>query len=273
MFHLNEYSRWPLKLHFVNSDVANNFKKLKLLPAHVVTSHGPLEELPYDFGDRDADEWILQDRIEKLERFAASSTDCIICMDVVNIEDPKTWLGCNRHQCRMISHIQCLSHWFLKAEISKDDKAEPSVSQFTLLPISGSCPLCRAQLRWGDLISDMQFRANGWHMGLKSRVKEIRNTIPQDVTEKGKGGRVNPADESFESTDITNPVSNTIEDSSEDEFDQLLLRLQVSKDNGNPTIEESVDVDEITMLLTQTLIDAKAFRLPLPHQIATEDVT
>lgn len=48
----------------------------------------------------------------------------------------------------MVAHLTCLATEFL------DDAKD----QLSLVPVSGSCPDCRKQLFWGDLIQDLHNR-------------------------------------------------------------------------------------------------------------------
>jgi hypothetical protein len=62
----------------------------------------------------------------------------------------------------MQAHILCLADWFLCEEYRKLAVAaieEDSTEHEQLVPVLGTCPLCRAELRWGDLISEMNKRA------------------------------------------------------------------------------------------------------------------
>ncbi|RKO93358.1 hypothetical protein BDK51DRAFT_8745, partial [Blyttiomyces helicus] len=61
---------------------------------------------------------------------------------------PHEWICCTRQKCSMIAHLPCLASWFLSREA--EERCESARSE--LLPVSGSCPLCRIDLTWGDMV-------------------------------------------------------------------------------------------------------------------------
>ena len=75
---------------------------------------------------------------------------CGICHEAM-APTAKMVLVCPHENCRMASHLDCLSHKFLS-----DSKKTMAV-----VPISGNCPGCNAELRWIDLVKEMSLRIRG----------------------------------------------------------------------------------------------------------------
>lgn len=171
MFHLDQYARWPLHIHFCNLNVYQVFKTFKSLPRHVRVSTGSLTTLPV---------------VENITETCISIRDsgcCDICSAEIDIENLKDWLCCTIHSCPMIAHMICLSKDF----ISQDNTAEN-----ILIPILGHCPSCGIELKWGDLIK-----------ALKSRLCNFKKDIVQNIDKIV----VNSAISEFASTDpvLNNP--------------------------------------------------------------------
>ncbi|KAJ3186266.1 Structure-specific endonuclease subunit SLX1 [Gaertneriomyces sp. JEL0708] len=141
MLGLDQWVRWPLHLHFTAQSAFSMFATLPMAPPkHVSITCQLLSELPMKLPEP-VDVPTMQ-----------SMSDCVVCMDAVSLSKPATFLSCTTSSCRMLAHLLCLSDWFLNEE----KKHAKSVDQ--LLPVSGSCPLCREELLWGDLIRDMKNR-------------------------------------------------------------------------------------------------------------------
>ena len=97
--------------------------------------------------------------------------DCGICHEAVG-PAAKLILVCPNESCRMASHLDCLSRKFLSD--SKPDLA--------ILPISGLCPGCNAELRWIELVKEMSLRVKGerelGRLTKKSRARKPRPSKP-----------------------------------------------------------------------------------------------
>ena len=138
MFHLDQYKRWPLHIHFTNSSVQKMFEKLLDLPPHVGVSAGTLDMIPYDQNAK---------TLDGLDSFM-----CNICEKHVDIETPHNWLSCTSDSCPMLSHLICLSTHFLKKE-------NESLDIPNIIPLQGACPSCHKDLKWGNLIKEMKSRS------------------------------------------------------------------------------------------------------------------
>ncbi|KAI8928441.1 hypothetical protein BC831DRAFT_448694 [Entophlyctis helioformis] len=143
LLRLDYWARWPLKLHFVDPEIHAMFGRFQAPPDHIQITAGDLASLPAvtslqsnDGQDVDAE------------------TDCIICFNTLETDNPRAWLGCTWRRCKMRGHVLCLSEWFMEQErlAARAQRSEH------LLPIGGTCPICRQSLKWGDLIQAMKQR-------------------------------------------------------------------------------------------------------------------
>ncbi|KAJ3251495.1 hypothetical protein HK104_007367, partial [Borealophlyctis nickersoniae] len=88
MLHLDHWSRWPLRLHFLNPHVAAEFAGLAPLPpsSHIVVECGFMDTVVEKFGAEF--EGTDVERVEHLAKMEmlANDTDCVICYEPVEIE-------------------------------------------------------------------------------------------------------------------------------------------------------------------------------------------
>ncbi|KAL7752892.1 Slx4p interacting protein [Sorochytrium milnesiophthora] len=175
MLHLPQWRRWPLSVHFFSPDIEKLFtdagaklaKKaptvghtaVQPLPSHVAVTRGPAESMPYAFGDREAEGFVVHDLVAKVETLAGSGArqECCACRQAVTLK---------RDACDMVAHMTCLAPVFLQQEGQEPQPTTFSIApllpdgqrQKLLLPKHGRCPKCRAHARWGDLIAEQTFR-------------------------------------------------------------------------------------------------------------------
>ncbi|CDH49839.1 structure-specific endonuclease subunit slx1 [Lichtheimia corymbifera JMRC:FSU:9682] len=147
MLMIHPYRQWPLKLHFVAADVRALFDIVAStmagdLPSHMTITSGPLDTSPM------ISSTVTGSTTAVIRSF--SSTRCHVCLDPIQDMNTKhdTFVACNNNDCDMVAHLTCLATEFL------DDAKD----QLSLVPVSGSCPDCRKQLFWGDLIQDLHNR-------------------------------------------------------------------------------------------------------------------
>lgn len=60
-------------------------------------------------------------------------------------------MRCPQVRCPLYAHLPCLSTWFLTQDENTIDKP-------LLLPIGGTCPLCRSQIKWGEVVHGLGHR-------------------------------------------------------------------------------------------------------------------
>ncbi|KAK4501437.1 hypothetical protein PRZ48_007246 [Zasmidium cellare] len=128
-----------------------------------------------------------------------TSSRCAVCQKTTPATGAAT-LVCTNDECNAVSHLQCLSHAFLKEEKKKD----------ALVPTQGKCPSCKAELQWVGLVKDLSLRMRG-----EKEVKAIFKT------KRGKKAAATTAAiaESDESADDDDPLDLVLQE--EDEWHQL----------------------------------------------------
>ncbi|KAJ3041511.1 Structure-specific endonuclease subunit SLX1 [Rhizophlyctis rosea] len=213
MFHLSHWSRWPLRIHFLNSDIALQFSALPTAPPkHIDIKCGPMESVQHEFADLSPEDHAinLHTHITKLHlatSSSASETDCIICLTPINIEQPTEWVTCTRELCPMLSHLVCLSEWFLAEEGRGVGKES---NERELLPVVGTCPLCREEMRWGEVVRDVNERVRSFEVvagggggrGTGGRRKDISEEVAGDEGAIGEEEN-DDDDEELEMLDLT----------------------------------------------------------------------
>ena len=75
---------------------------------------------------------------------------CAVCSKDIGVER-RMALVCPREGCRTAFHMSCLATKFLE----DDSLGNP------IVPTSGRCPECKAELQWVDLVKEMSLRARG----------------------------------------------------------------------------------------------------------------
>eukprot|EP01134_Creolimax_fragrantissima_P007595 CFRG7595T1 len=119
------WNRLPLTVQWINIKYMEDFLQHVQPPKHMRILFGPIVwQKSTTAGSVQDDEY---------------EYTCMICLEDIELKSER-WLGCGRAMCRMRAHMPCLADWFLK-----DDPTH-------LLPVTGSCPVCRTPLRWGDLV-------------------------------------------------------------------------------------------------------------------------
>lgn len=97
---------------------------------------------------------------------------CAVCSEELE-HDGGVYAICPRGGCEAVSHLTCLSGHFLK-EQEKDAAGED-----VLLPIKGSCPTCKAEVTWIDVVKELTLRMRGQ--------KEVEKLLQVKRVRKSKG--------------------------------------------------------------------------------------
>ncbi|ORY47709.1 hypothetical protein BCR33DRAFT_848429 [Rhizoclosmatium globosum] len=139
MLLVDQWSRWPLKVHFTSESLQEYFEALPGVDTMV--SYGSLLELPFRRGVDDA-------VVQKFEGALKGGSSCSLCRKAIDRSKPLSFLICPvTEECEMVSHLTCLAQDMLESEVS------PSPYPFQMLPIKGDCPGCDEVIEWGDLIN------------------------------------------------------------------------------------------------------------------------
>ena len=151
----------PLKVLFFSGEVYETWRKKCLsLGADVRDGlqvlHDPLRNSSLLAGQDamltiDASYSSLLPHLEKSQRTLANVIECKCSICDGTIGNQGMALTCSTENCRMISHMTCLSRSFL--DYSEGDSS--------ILPMFGDCPCCKARLQWVDLVKELSLRIRG----------------------------------------------------------------------------------------------------------------
>ncbi|KAJ9065843.1 Slx4p interacting protein [Entomophthora muscae] len=125
------FSRWPLNLHFLISQVQDQFNKnLKSDPSSMIPNH-----IPITFGS-------LNLVFPPVAQKPSSPSDadprhCYSCQ-----KSGYQMVKCLNSACQGVFHLSCLASRF-------------SLGTLFIIPIQGECPKCSHMLVWGNLIQSM----------------------------------------------------------------------------------------------------------------------
>ena len=154
------FSRLPLKILFFYGEVYEAWRKKCLRLARDVRDD--LQTLYSPFGnshllvDQDSIEAVdesyspLLPHLEKSQHLLADVIECRCSICDGTIGEQRMVITCSIQDCKMLSHITCLSKAFLGG------KGDSSV-----LPVSGDCPRCKTRLQWVDLVKELSLRTRG----------------------------------------------------------------------------------------------------------------
>lgn len=196
------FSKWPLQLRFFAEDVFHSWQSWcervdgqirSGIPIYLDTPYQPLEVEEVTSAQRptrrrrvdligkggvegiDPTYASLQDVLEK-SRFLLDDGDsqkCRVCSNPL-ILDKDLFVICPQHNCDMMSHITCLSREF-----------SPHVPSTSFIPERVSCPSCRTDLKWNDLMRQVSLRARGAKEvnKLLSKRKKNKTVEARDILE------------------------------------------------------------------------------------------
>jgi structure-specific endonuclease subunit SLX1 len=99
---------------------------------------------------------------------------CSVCHKDLE-HDAGIYTICPNPGCETVTHMTCLSDYFLKED--KD----------SLVPISGTCPGCKTELRWIDIVKELSLRMRGQKEVMKllkaRKIRKGKATASQSVVE------------------------------------------------------------------------------------------
>ncbi|KAJ3179107.1 Structure-specific endonuclease subunit SLX1 [Geranomyces variabilis] len=205
MLHLEQWARWPLNIHFTCPEVARAFDSLPIPPPpHIPVAVGPLADIAAGSA--------LNVKADAAIRAPLDVAGCVVCLEPVSYNVAADFLTCGAPRCPMVGHLVCLSSWFLAEEAEHRTKAQRAKGPHVeLLPVSGSCPLCRAKLRWGDLVRAMRERvaisaAAGGGGGTRGR-RAV--TVDSEDAEESEADRIDDDDDEQGSTSSSSQLTKT----------------------------------------------------------------
>ena len=148
------FCRWPLQVLFFCEDVYEKWKTKRSDDLRTVSGSPQATLFPAGqdgLESIDASYSPLWPHLEKRNGLLPDNAkcQCFVCNGV--IDNQRTALTCPARDCKMISHLTCLSKLFLK---------KGGVDS-SILPISGDCPCCKTRLYWVDLVKELSLRLRG----------------------------------------------------------------------------------------------------------------
>lgn len=161
------FARWPLEVRFFCEDVhkvwqrwtarsdgkiRNGIKIVLDVKQHVESPDDVQAQKSGGVGHIDVGYSGLKNHVQKSLCLLAEggSHRCAVCTEILGFP-AKTVLVCPNEGCETVFHMTCLSKRFLNEE---------GVSG-SVVPVSGSCPRCKATLQWIDLVKEMSLRVRG----------------------------------------------------------------------------------------------------------------
>ena len=249
------FSRWPLNIRFFNEDVHQAWLKWTKSAAEpirdtipVITDFPPAEPAPGN--KRDGSPGTKRPKIghgiaalgvdySKEKEYVKKAKDvvdferegaCSICNKDLE-HDAAIYTICPNPGCETVTHMTCLSKHFLKDD---DD---------SMVPINGTCPSCKAELRWVNVVKELSLRMRGQ--------KEVEKLLKGKRLMKGKATALQPVIESSDIEEDDEDGEDDIEADMEADIREEIKRLQEFNPTGSKmdmrdrwhTVNDSEDSD------------------------------
>jgi structure-specific endonuclease subunit SLX1 len=125
---------------------------------------------------------------------------CAVCHEDLE-HDAGIYTICPNPECEAVTHMTCLSKHFLKNE------------ENALVPVTGTCPSCKAKLRWIDVVKELSLRMRGQ--------KEVEKLLKEKRV--GKVKIVASSQVALESSDIEEDAD---DEAVEKEFEEEIMMIQ-----------------------------------------------
>ena len=161
---------------------------------------------------------------------------CSVCKEHVQGGFESATLVCPCDDCNTAFHLECLSRTFVQEEGIQ-----------SLLPVKGSCPVCKTPLRWVELVREMTLRMRG-QRDVARLLKKTRTSKPKQP----KTGRTKSAQPVTEDEIDEDSVDEEL-DRELDEIDEELENDELDEDGEHGAHFDGV-IDE-----------------PLQHEALEED--
>lgn len=151
MLKVGPWSRLPLTLRWLDPEFSKQLLTDIIPPIHMPISYGPVEAKKINKGKKLKKGKDEDPAGEIEENLMADILICDICYMSLIIDDK---VDCLKPNCDFMAHLICLA-----SEFNNDDK---------IIPIEGSCPSCKTNLLWGDVIR----KKIGCYLHLDDKSKE-----------------------------------------------------------------------------------------------------
>eukprot|EP01135_Chromosphaera_perkinsii_P008107 Nk52_evm23s1129 gene=Nk52_evmTU23s1129 len=181
MLNATPWCRLPLNVQWLNPTFVKDFPSSRPPPGHVRFYSGDIvfqrgkEQLEEDDSainqlterlrksniyDDEREEEEFDESVPDKENIS-SEESCIMCFEEI-VHETNNWVSCTVPKCQMKAHLRCLSQWFLNNDPDQ------------LIPVIGTCPCCKSELVWGNLI--LKLRKRGHDNSRRRKVTTDRTT-------------------------------------------------------------------------------------------------
>lgn len=270
LFRVPSFARWPLNLRIFAPDIAaawtkNTAKTVNDLPPHVGVKHdfpeeskeagkgkeSEVEKLPMHEDTNHPIHKIAVDYEPLTERVAKSSdiftfetaTECAVCSKPLHADNIGSKLAvCPHGTCEAVSHIHCLGSHFLKTSGEEDEDA--------LIPIHGTCPKCKKETQWVDIVREATLRMRGSKdveklLKRKARAESKKRKLAEQA-EKAAKRKARGRSESVVPASSVIPASDD-DDDSLSSLSDIEEELEVDEEQGEDEIEDDgfIDIDDL----------------------------
>ncbi|XP_033123202.1 structure-specific endonuclease subunit slx1-like [Anneissia japonica] len=157
------WSRLPLTVRWLKQEYQVDFADNLQPPAHMPMAYGLVKSIKVakspkkkGKGDSDAAKGDKHEEVDTLSQSSQSINKCRCQVCVKRIQPTDNVMSCLYPRCSMVAHVICIANVFLR---NTDE----------LLPVQGTCPLCRQQLLWGDLVR----KKNGCYEEMENMTEDV----------------------------------------------------------------------------------------------------
>ncbi|XP_046611692.1 structure-specific endonuclease subunit slx1 [Neodiprion virginianus] len=140
MLRAGPWSRLPLTVRWLAPHFAKDFPAERCPPMHMPLVYGkviPKKVQQGEGGTKNRNKDAIPEDTD-----ASGSAGGLLCSLCKNLLEPNEKLTCVNPTCTLVSHLVCLAKRF------RNDGM--------ILPVEGTCPACRINILWGDLIRKMK---------------------------------------------------------------------------------------------------------------------
>ena len=145
----------------------------------------------YGIAQLDVDYAVLKPYVEKAKAVVDFEREgaCAVCREELE-HDAGIYAICPNHACEAVTHLACLSNHFL------NDEKDP------LIPIKGTCPICKTESWWVDIVKELSLRLRG-HQEIgkllrEKRIRKVQAVAPDCSVLASSGTEEDPDDMTVE---------------------------------------------------------------------------
>ncbi|XP_020280736.1 structure-specific endonuclease subunit slx1 [Pseudomyrmex gracilis] len=157
MLKVGPWCRLPLTVRWLDYEFSKDFHGCISPPLHMPICYGKVTSCKNKRTQRSK----ADDIVSKELRGEDSLMFCSLCGSIMTERDS---VSCVQPKCLLIAHLICLAKMFCKNETM-------------ILPIEGSCPACRTNVLWGDLVR----KKNGCYQTLRETSTDSSSSDSDDI--------------------------------------------------------------------------------------------